>query len=26
LGNREIPGDCIELPLIDRIDLDDVCW
>ena len=25
LGNREIPGDCIELPLIDRIDLDDVC-
>ena len=25
LGNREIPGDCIGLPLIDRIDLDDVC-
>jgi hypothetical protein len=25
LGDREIPGDCITLPTIDRIPIDDVC-
>jgi hypothetical protein len=25
LGDREIPGDCITLPTIERIPVDDVC-